>query len=60
MLDGVDDIGEWLDVDLLDAEGEDGQPPDMFVVGLQEVGVCECIAYMYGKIDVALDHCKIM
>ena len=37
-LDNVDDMGQWLDVDLLDAEGEEGHPPDLFVVGFQEVG----------------------
>ena len=30
-------MGQWLDVDLLDAEGEKGHPPDLFVVGFQEV-----------------------
>lgn len=37
VLDSADDIGEWLDVDLLNAQGEKGEPPDMFVVGFQEV-----------------------
>lgn len=31
-------MGQWLDVDLLDAEGEEGHPPDLFAVGFQEVG----------------------
>lgn len=37
-LDNVEDMGQWLDVDRLDAEGEKGHPPDLFVVGFQEVG----------------------
>eukprot|EP00903_Cladosiphon_okamuranus_P017359 g15992.t1 len=36
-LDGTEDIGEWLDVDKLDGEGEGSDPPDLFVVGFQEV-----------------------
>lgn len=34
-LDSLDDMAEWLDVDKLDGEGSD--PPDLFVVGFQEV-----------------------
>lgn len=37
MLESANDMGEWLNVDLLDAEGETGTPPDIFVVGFQEV-----------------------
>lgn len=40
VLENADDIGEWLDVDLLDDEGEKRTPPDIFAVGFQEVLVC--------------------
>lgn len=30
-------MGQWLDVDKLDGEGEASDPPDLFVVGFQEV-----------------------
>lgn len=36
-LDSVEDMGQWLDVDKLDGEGEASDPPDIFVVGFQEV-----------------------
>ncbi|CAM9934305.1 unnamed protein product [Scytosiphon promiscuus] len=36
-LDSVEDMGSWLDVDKLDDEGDASDPPDLFVVGFQEV-----------------------
>lgn len=39
LLEDAESIGEWLDVDLLDQAGDRGEPPDMFVVGFQEVSV---------------------
>lgn len=32
-------LGEWLDVDKFDAEGDPASPPDIFAVGFQEVSV---------------------
>lgn len=46
-LDNVEDMGQWLDVDLLDAEGEKGHPPDLFVVGFQEVGGSSETSFIY-------------
>lgn len=37
MLDDYNDIAEWLDADLGDQDGDEACPPDMFVVGFQEV-----------------------
>ncbi|CAM9474706.1 unnamed protein product [Ectocarpus fasciculatus] len=36
-LDSAEDMGLWLDVDKLDEEGDAGVPPDIFVIGFQEV-----------------------
>ncbi|CAM9274896.1 unnamed protein product [Ectocarpus sp. 12 AP-2014] len=36
-LDSAEDMGLWLDVDKLDEEGDTSVPPDIFVVGFQEV-----------------------
>lgn len=36
-LDSAEDMGLWLDVDKLDEEGDASVPPDIFVIGFQEV-----------------------
>ncbi|CAB1120216.1 unnamed protein product [Ectocarpus sp. CCAP 1310/34] len=36
-LDSAEDMGLWLDVDKLDEEGDTSVPPDIFVIGFQEV-----------------------
>ncbi|CBN80141.1 conserved unknown protein [Ectocarpus siliculosus] len=36
-LDSAEDMGLWLDVDKLDEEGDTSVPPDVFVIGFQEV-----------------------
>ncbi|CAN0165266.1 unnamed protein product [Scytosiphon promiscuus] len=36
-LDSVEEIGLWLDVEKVDADGDTSDPPDLFVIGLQEV-----------------------
>lgn len=33
----MEDMGLWLNVDKLDSEGETSDPPDLFVIGFQEV-----------------------
>lgn len=38
MVDDYNDIAEWLDADLHAEEREESLPPDMFVIGFQEVG----------------------
>lgn len=40
-LDSVEEMGLWLDVDKLDDEGDASDPPDMFVIGFQEVRYAE-------------------
>lgn len=37
MLEDGNDIAQWLNLDQLDSEGGKGQPPDIFVIGFQEV-----------------------
>lgn len=46
-VDSVEDMGLWLDVDKLDDEGGASDPPDLFVIGFQEV--VYLFIYQFGR-----------